>query len=456
MYKYLFLILFGILLFLVNNIEGFNIGGDKCIIPSSTHSLDTLDWSTSSNPYGISMYDTSNSYIDQGLCGTCIIYSIVSQLSCLYNIELYKNINNCDDFIPIMISPRSILDIFMRYRKYTYLSLTYNTYNYITNCNNHPNHRCGFTFLTEYSSVYSSITNLKKSFRFLENNNPGYEFLLDMNQNFSYPFPFIRNHSTDINGNGYENFYRCPTSDKNLFNDTDSSINSNQNYNYTSLFDINYFIDFNLNNYIDILENIPFNISYESYKNLIKGQLSDGPLCIGIYFSHNGQWGSNGKINLETDINLNNIPDYGHAINIIGYNSDEFTILSSFPTERSFITESIYSGVNIQNFNMYKTNIPINYFYNQFILLSRNNQLQKIYKCNITIGKLIDPTNFTDIVSKEQPEYNINTIYGISACIIVGICGLFVCASDIKSPPRNHGRRGSFSILPPDQESDNP
>ena len=137
-------------------------------------------------------------------------------------------------------------------------------------------------------------------------------------------------------------------------------------------------------------------------------------------------------------------------------NSDEFTILSSFPTERSFITESIYSGVNIQSFDNYKTNIPIIDFYNQFILLSRNNQLQKIYKCNITIGKLIDPTNFTDIVSIEQPDYNINTIYGISACIIVGICGLFVCASDIKSPPRNHGRRGSFSILPPDQESDNP
>ena len=543
MYKYLFLILFGIILFLYNNVEGFSIGGQDnincpqwiennlcyqetpCNLCSGCNGIDdcvntlqsptssptsppptsppptspptsppptsppptsppptsppptsppptsptspspclpknmnytnvVLDWSTNDNPYGRPMYDTSKSYIEQGICGTCIVYSIVSQLSCLYNIQLYEHIDNCENFKPIMISPRSILDILMRYKKFSYTTPNVsNKYNYNTDCSNYLNHRCGFTFLRDYDhiSIYNSIKNLKESLKYLRIPHfYGHNFLENMNnniilKNFKYPFPFIRNHSIS-NEVVYENFFQCPGPEKYLFNDIHSSDSTNQDYNYIDLFNNNDLIDFNLNNYTDILENEPLTISFDHYKNIIKRELINGPLCIGVYLNVNGQWDDDGKISIETNTNLEYIPEYGHAINIIGYNdNDDFIILSSFPTHRSFLNENVYAAYSISNFSEYKTNISINDFYNQFILLSRFSK-QQIFKCDITIGNIIDPTIFVDNYT-EDPQYNIpNLLFGISGIIMFGAIGLYACASKISN------KRNSFVQLSTDQE----
>ena len=170
-------------------------------IDSTRYTNSVLDWSTDDNPYGRPMYDTSKSYIEQGICGTCIVYSIVSQLSCLYNIQLYENIDNCKNFRPIMISPRSILDILMRYKKFSYTTPNIsNIYNYNTDCSNYLNYRCGFTFLRDYDfiSIYNSIKNLKESLKYLSMNPHfyGHNFIVNMNNNitennFKYHFHLL-------------------------------------------------------------------------------------------------------------------------------------------------------------------------------------------------------------------------------------------------------------------------
>ena len=142
------------------------------------------------------------------------------------------------------------------------------------------------------------------------------------------------------------------------------------------------------------------------------------------------------------------MPDYGHAINIIGYNdNDEFIILSSYPTHRSFLNENLYAGYSISNFSKYKTNISIIDFYNQFILLSRYSK-QQIFKCQITIGNIINPTIFVDNYT-EDPQYNIpNLSFGISGIIMFGAIGLYLCASKISN-------KNSFVQLSTDQNQIN-
>ena len=243
MFKYniihilLFLIILCLLYTLLNDCgfkDGFSVGIPLCTQPIAItdYNDDVLNWSTEQNPYGKPMFDNDvSNYLDQGYCPTCQTYALVSCLTCLYNIQVYEwfleNNIDCENFTSITISPRSIVDIFYKYK--------YNINDYTRPCTD----ACGITDFT--NDFYSSNSLLL--YQYL------YEHFNDGN------YPLIKNHAVKSNGNNvgdeYMNINFCPSNSSHLFNETLESLN-NPNFSYTNLFEPTDLLYINYGNVINI------------------------------------------------------------------------------------------------------------------------------------------------------------------------------------------------------------
>jgi len=379
MYKsvfYLLFISFGIIIYLLwNGKDGFSVGIESC--PSITEYTDNiLDWSTNQNPYGVPMYFKDlEIYPFQGNCGSCSLHALSSCLSCLYSIELYKHIENCTDFQPITISPRSIADIIFKY------SSKNNSYNSCVNYDvNNINGNCGLDDV---------IPNM--SFMLLQ-----YLYLLKVgpksieNAYCTYPYPLIRNNPMNLaTGSIYRNIMGCM--DGYIFDDVNSNI---LNYNYTNNFDQNDLIDFNIpsQNFINTsIFSSAFNATpnLEDFIRIIKENLKDGPLCITISLLVDNPYTLSGDLNLVDTFTETASASFPHAIALIGYNDNNAILLNSWP-------------VKVSEQRGYFDNYIIDYF--TFDQLFNNYKLfnQNYIKITINIGKINNPRLF--IHTSEFPE----------------------------------------------------
>jgi hypothetical protein len=428
MYKsifYLLFISFGIIIFLLwNGKDGFSVGIESC--PSITQYTDNiLDWSTDQNPYGISMYFKDlEIYPFQGNCGSCSLHALTSCLSCLYTIELYKHIENCTDFQPITISPRSIADIIFKY------SIGIDTYNSCENYDyNNINGDCGLTNVIPQNPYYllDYLYRLKVSQTSITNSE------------CIYAYPLLRNNPMNISTHlVYRNIMRCMEGD--IFDDPNSII---ENYNYTDHFDTNDLIDFNIHNMSQsIFTSVPKNL--DDFTRTIKEKLQDGPLCITISLA-NIPYDSLGQLNLVDTFTETASSAFPHTLVLIGYNFDNVLLLNSWPVKISpqkgyldnyiidyFTFEQLFNNYTFYNQNYINININIG---------KKNNPRLFIHRSEIP-GEILTPTppSSTNFLANLPRYYGIGM--GLGASLIV--LGVSTCAAYFK--PSN--RRGPTEWAP--------
>jgi hypothetical protein len=414
MYKsvfYLLFISFGIIIYLLwNGIDGFSVGIESC--PSITRYTDNiLDWSTDKNPYGISMFDNDTGYYNQGSCGFCVLFSTTSLFNFLYNIELYKYISDCDDFVPIIINPRSISDILMRYR--SYIRGDTNIYKYNI-CNDEF---CGVTYTPTLVDFLTDIRLLKNN----DTNSQVYGNNRGSADKFLYPFPFIRfeavmNNNLQFPRNVYGYFNSCPYGaqpPEKLFNDPNSSDQLDNNYNYTTLFNDNDLFDFQIDSFTNIMDQkYSSNTTIEEFMNIIKLHLIDGPLIMDVYLDKNGMFSSDGNLillNMDRSFRAHQqmVPGQ-HAILIIGcknMNSDNIHekvyILNSFipfgTTSPENIEQLIIRGYgavadgyiteSLSFYDLYQASFTLNGSGPRYDVVSLLPNY--IYKVSISIGNIL-------------------------------------------------------------------
>jgi len=435
MYKsvfYLLFIFFGIIIFLLwNGKDGFSVGIPVCQTIIAEYTDNILDWSTNQNPYGVPMFDNDTSnYLDQGHCGTCQTYALTSCLSCLYNIEVYKihlNNNNCNNFTPITISPRSIIDIILKYKL--------NKTDYSRPCT--PSNQCG---LHDYNYDLNTATSVD-IFSYLQNNLFSNTFDTDN-------YPLIRNHSVKNDTNIYMNITQCPSQTTHLFDESVSSL-SNPNFSHVNIFDpidliyMNYGDAVNIsetfsNSIISQLDNNPSLtpqdiISEVDFITRLKTELKIGPIILGISISTSLR--ENGLldiIDLHDEISFNNMIAGAHNLLLIGYDNNNAIILNSW-------NPHIGSGDMPGILQYYITNdVPLSDIYGDFMNWFNiyrpkfNNLLSttEICRINITIPD----------AQKEQISQTIPYISNIPYAGIVGGLGIAaMCAANLYSRRNRQG-----------------
>ena len=396
--KYLCFVLFGIIIYLLlKNIckkERFSIGMQEACDTDSTDCIDTdtcnvfvswicngdlsdcnfnfsldgeLDWSTCKNPCCMPMIID---YHDQGDCGTCSLYSVASLLECMYNIKVFQE-NRMDELSKISISPQSIIDILGRYRPfYSGEVAVYHNYDYsvfidMSSCSGYT---CG-----QYWSLYNGYKNLENLI-ILKNLNRDITYddnektqqliqLLDNTNGNHFPFPFLKLNARHNDTTVYEEVRRVCT-ERFLFDTIEAEIRSS-NYNYTSEFTSDSFVDFNIIKVESIFNNIERDedITLDYFKNSIKNQLQYGPLLMAVVISP-PYYNSAGILNmLETPVGGPN-----HDLILIGYDNNFIIILNSSPPNREetdlgfqhYITDNITFEVlynNMKNSGRFKNNL---------------------------------------------------------------------------------------------------
>jgi hypothetical protein len=389
-----------------------------------------LDWSTNQNPYGVPMFDNDTSnYLDQGHCGTCQTYALTSCLSCLYNIEVYKihlNNNNCNNFTPITISPRSIIDIILKYKL--------NKTDYSRPCT--QINKCG---LDDYDYDLNTSTSVY-IFLYLQNNLFSNTFNTDN-------YPLIRNHSVKNDKNIYMNITQCPSQTTHLFDESVGSL-SDPNFSHVNIFNPIDLIYMNYGNAVNIsetfsnsiisqLDNNPLLtpqdiISEVDFITRLKTELKIGPIILGISISTSLH--ENGLLDI---INLHDGRSYNmisgaHNLLLIGYDNNNAIILNSW-------NPHIGSGDTPGILQYYITNdIPLSDIYGDFmnwfdIYRPQHNNLlsnTEICRINITIPD----------AQKEQISQTIPYISNIPYAGIVGGLGIAaMCAANLYSRRNRQG-----------------
>jgi len=321
----------------------------------------SLNWSTIDNPKGKSMINNGGlNILDQGVCGTCVPYSIASLLSCHYNIHMSSSGGGL-----ISITPQSIIDIILRYND----PPIYHNYNEIPidkfmtsiitgtagRCNINipdlpdfpPTLDCGYR--TSGSSTASSQQNLLDYLHCLKNPDTCTSELgrtIPRTTGTKYNFPLLKSNPTRRDAVIFQTITNTCIK-RVLFNEDLETI-QNTNYMYTEHFTPDSFVDFNFN------LTSPFaiytgweSVDISNFKRIIKENLKGGPLAIEIHVNEESSFDSQGLINLQNgaaatpDRNLLQVTDQtgkihtNHALLIIGYEiqgPDEFLILlNSWP-----------------------------------------------------------------------------------------------------------------------------
>jgi len=400
MYKSLYLsfVLFGIILFLIwNGIDTFSIGIPICPTITTQYTDTILDWSTAQNPYGIPMFDNdTTNYLDQGSCGTCQTYALTSCLSANYNIEVYKiNENNCDDFTPITISPRSIIDIFLKY------ILNKNDYVRPYAIDNH----CGL--YDYFYDINSASLNSWTLFTTLRYN-------LDI-------YPLIKNNATKKDNNQYMNIKSFPD-DRTIFDESLSSL-SDPNFNYTNIFNAQdlIYLDYGdiTNISLDFTELIYYQLTIDNtsspydilplntFISRLKDELKQGPIILSVSIAQK-QFDDNGILNIIDNHSGETLSDMnygGHNILLIGYNHDNAIILNSWQT-------NLGSDEADGTLQYYITNdIPLSDIYGDFMnwydinrgsdgLYTKIQPMTQIFRINISIPTIQEQMSRSRIIGQ--------------------------------------------------------
>ena len=301
-------------------------GPSSCTPFLTDYNEDILNWSTDQNPYGTPMFDDdTTNYLRQGQCPTCQTYALISCLSCMYNIELYKihlENNNCGNFTSITISPRSLIDIYYKYK------IGDNTYD--DDCT------ISLCRISKFTSDFYQSNSLLM-----------YQYFHNHFNNGRYPL--IKNHAVKKSGhnqgNQYMNITGCFRESKNLFDETLESLN-NPDFSYISLFDPTDLIYMNYGDVINISED--FNdqiirsgaldgngeprdvVTNRDFIDRLKTELKQGPLILGISVVRGLR--TNGLIDIvDPDQQSRAIMhDGAHNLLLIGYENDNAIILNSW------------------------------------------------------------------------------------------------------------------------------
>ena len=353
---------------------------------------DILNWSTDQNPYGIPMFDDdTTNYLRQGQCPTCQTYALISCLSCMYNIELYKihlDNNNCGNFTPITISPRSLIDIYYKYK------IGDNTYD--DDCTS-------VCRISKFASDFYQSNSLLM-----------YQYFHNHFNNGRYPL--IKNHAVKKSGhnqgNQYMNITGCFRESKNLFDETLESLN-NPDFSYTSLFDptdliyINYGEEINISR--DFNEQIIRSgaldgngeprdvVTNRHFIDRLKTELKQGPIILGISVVRGLR--TNGLIDIvDPDQQSEAImQDGAHNLLLIGYENDNAIILNSW-------NPNLNSDDTPGTLQYYITNnLPLIDIYNDYmnwynVNNNSNPSTTGIFRINITI-----PESYRQIISESLP-----------------------------------------------------
>lgn len=408
---------------------------------------DILNWSTYQNPYGTPMFDDdTTNYLRQGQCPTCQTYSLISCLSCMYNIELYKihlENNNCENFTPITISPRSLIDIYYKYK------IGDNTYD--DDCT------ISLCRISKFTNDFYQSSSLLM-----------YQYFHDHFNNGRYPL--IKNHAVKISGynpgNQYMNITGCFRESKNLFDETLESLN-NPDFSYTSLFDPTDLIYINYGDVINISED--FNnqiirsgaldgngeprdvVTNSDFIDRLKTELKQGPIILGISVVQSGL--TDGLIDIVDPHQQSPtiMYDGAHNLLLIGYENDNAIILNSW-------NPNLNSGDTPGTLQYYITNdVPLIDIYNDYmnwydISDNRWPSSTHIFRINITIPdshrqsiseslappsvpSTITGSTLLDQNPENNDEYLLGGIIGgsIVAAATIGLCA----ARNRYSPLRN-------------------
>jgi len=370
MIKYLCAILFGIILFLLlNRYDGFSVGIPLCPSITSQYTNSILDWSTDQNPYGTPMITDTHHYIIQGTCDMCQTVATTSYLSAMYNIRVYEwflaNNIDCDRFQPIIISPRSIIDLILYDNNLSYSECPADTFA-----------TCG---LLNYFSVHGlNDMNSIAVFRGLITANTN-------GDTSGITRALVKYDSyTTIDGvtQPYSEIIDCPPDGFGIYNiplEVTASTNLHDlipDYNvvgaisssdYKTFFnpdDLLYINIHNNRNIIqDLLEGLPWGyappqyidqidylsgastdekqaaVPFDLFVDTLSEQLKLGPIIWETTLDwHTGEWDEAGVVDILNTDDTSNIDDDvsfihsggGHAMLIIGYETDHFIVLNSW------------------------------------------------------------------------------------------------------------------------------
>ena len=393
---YICFIFFGIILFLLWNLKDkFSIGGQSCIsvdindavsidLCGITEGCDSVNvgtvvwdmkcvrnsvnWFTDDNEYNTRMIPNIH---NQGECGTCSLYSLIYAFECMYNIS--KRVEN-PQFVPISISPQSLIDIFGRYHSkiipcsdidyYSHgLSSTHGCECFIPNpflSDDGYVPMCGFKWFC--NPDFANPNTLLYDFAKLKT--------LDKNKfsNFNFPYPLIKESAVRNNDEIYQTINSCSEEERFLFNE-EPEIIQDDDYLYTNHFNSDDLIDFHFNwNRIFTL-NAVLTYDIEIYKNMLKERLNRGPVLVNIsinpdYYANPRQEGEEGQTNkiLSNNILRNMIST--HSITIVGYDNDNIIFLNSWQEDIDLIEDCTFEDLyNCHQFGI-QNNLPPFLWYN--------------------------------------------------------------------------------------------
>jgi len=421
MYKsifYLCAIFFGIIIYLLWNAkDGFSVGIPACIshdvssdtsnCPDGCNVVDasvvigdnicirnSLNWFSDDNQYGTAMIPKTHF---QGGCGTCSIYSIIYVFECMYNISK-RNVD--PQFVPISISPQSLIDIFGRYNSKINFCFSDSNPAWSTNyysdsencyCNGGNSiSQCGMDWICNLDNMIPNtiLYNFAK-LKTLDN---------DKFSAFNFSYPLIKDLSMRKDDKMYVNNFSndscfekqgvVDSDTRILFNERSLDVIKDENYLYTDYFQTSDIIDFHFT--WDRIFGLNFSaIGVDAYTNELKKQLNNGPILINI--TVNDDYSPDEKNSILEDNELRNFLT-NHSITIVGYKEIEgipnIYILNTWNDDIDFTTHPFEDLYNCHILTI--NNIPpltlLAYNYIYISVFTDINDLDKAYNPN-TIQK---------------------------------------------------------------------